>query len=81
MEVSIQVRQVNFAPVFYSSHYFATITEDLEVGDVVIANIEAVDFDLVMKDTLPSEALPCEGHRFWYIYSIGLSLAGNKWTY
>ena len=81
MAVSIQVRQVNFAPVFYSSHYFATITEDLEVGDVVIANIEALDFDLVMKDTLPSEALPCEGYIHRYMCSIVLLLSGNKWTY
>ena len=56
--VNIQVRQVNFAPVFYSSHYFATIMEDLEVGDVVIADIEAIDFDLVIKFT--SEAVPYE---------------------
>lgn len=45
--VNIEVKQTNFPPTFYSSHYFATIPEDWEVGHVIIASIEAVDFDQV----------------------------------
>lgn len=45
--VNIEVRQTNYPPTFYSSYYFATIPEDWEVGRIVIASIEAVDFDQV----------------------------------
>ena len=53
--VNIDVRQTNFPPIFFSSHYFATILESLQVGDAVITSIEAADFDPVREWWLAGE--------------------------